>query len=345
MNIEIKEYNEKIKTDWDNFVIQNNNTTFYHQIGWKKVIENSYQHKSRYLFCENETGDIIGILPLFICNDIFKGRRLISIPFAPYCGVRCTNENVERALIEEAINISDDLGINYLEIRDLSNKDITYNKFRVLNFYSSFVFDLSNGIECLWKNTERSVRKNIKKGEKNNIKPSIKRSQLAINDFYDVYAKRMQNLGTPVHELKFFKNIGYLFPKNFLVIEANFNDQIISSIFLLNFKDKLLGGWMSSLEEYSIYAPNNFVYWNSIKYGCENGFKSFDFGRSLKNSGGYIFKKRWGSIEIPLSSIYYPHTKNFIAPQEKYRRYAAIWRRFPLAVTKLIGPKIRKYVV
>lgn len=345
VSIEINEFSDKMEKKWNNYAIQNKNSTFYHLIGWKKVIEKTYQHKSYYLYCQNENGDIIGILPLFLINNIISGRRLISVPFAPYCGVCCENEIVEKALIKEAINLSKDLDSSCFEIRDYSNRSSIYADFRNWEEYSTYEFDLSKGVEYLWKNTERSVRKNIKKGEKYNIKSVINRSQSLINEFYDLYAQRMRNLGTPVHDYNFFKNICDLFPKQFLIIHAELNDKIISSIFLLEFKDKLLGGWMSSLEEYSIYAPNNFVYWNSIKYGCENGFNSFDFGRSLKNSGGHVFKKRWGSIEVPLSNCYYPSTKNYIPPQEKFGKLIGIWKRMPLNATKMIGPKIRKFVV
>jgi hypothetical protein len=30
-----------------------------------------------------------------------------------------------------------------------------------------------------------------------------------------------------------------------------------------------------------------------MKYGCENGYKVFDFGRSKKGTGSFDFKKRW----------------------------------------------------
>ncbi|NPV63880.1 MAG: FemAB family PEP-CTERM system-associated protein [Methanotrichaceae archaeon] len=345
MGFEVKEFKENCTQKWDNFVFKNCNTTFYHQMGWKKVVEETYNHKPHYLYCENDSGEMVGVLPLFQIGDVFSGKRLISVPFAPYCGACGENEMVENALVDEAIDLSQELGVRSLEIRGYSTNSGLYNEFKNLENYSTFEFDLSNGLENIWKNMERSVRKNIKKGDRYHIESTMERSPSAIAEFYDIYARRMRNLGTPVHDKRFFTNLGRLYPANFWINHAKLNDLIISSIFLLEFKDRLLGGWMSALEEYSSYAPTNFAYWSSIKYGCENGFRSFDFGRSLKNSGGHIFKKRWGSVEVSLSDRYYPMSGDVLIPQEKYGKMTHIWKRLPLRVTKSIGPKIRKYVV
>jgi hypothetical protein len=43
--------------------------------------------------------------------------------------------------------------------------------------------------------------------------------------------------------------------------------------------------WASSLREFFSLCPNNLLYWEMIRWGCENGYQRFDFGRSSPNSG------------------------------------------------------------
>jgi len=343
MNFEIKQLSGKDEKTWDEFVMRNDSTTFYHQIGWKKVVEETYRHTPYYLLAESETGEAVGILPMFLIKNIFFGKRLISVPFAPYGGVCYENEDIGNALINEAINTGKNIGIDYCEFRNFKNTN-TYENFNCMKGYSTFVLDLSNGVEHIWKNMSKTVRTAIRKGEKSNLKFEVELSHNAISEFYDIYTKNMKQLGTPVHSLNFFNNIYQTFPENVFISTVRLNDDAISSLYLLKFKDTLIYGWGSSSIEFLKYRPNNFIHWNSIKYACGNGLLRYDFGRSLINSGNYKFKERWGSVAVPLIYCYYPPTKTLLPPQNEYGKFAKIWSKLPLQTTKIIGPMVRKYI-
>jgi len=344
MNFEIKQLREKDEKRWDDFVMRNDSTTFYHQIGWKKVVEDAYGHKPYYQFAESENGEILGILPMFLIKDIFFGKRLVSVPFAPYGGVCCENGDIGNALINEAIDIGKNLGVGYCELRNFKNTNV-HEDFNCMKEFSTFVLDLSKGVEHIWKNMSKKVRNMIRKGGKSNLKFETEASHNANSDFYEIYSKNMKQLGTPVHSLNFFNNIYRTFPENVFIAEVGLNEEVISSLYLLKFKDMLVSGWGASLAEFLKYAPNDFMYWDSIKYGCENNILWFDFGRSLIDSGNYKFKERWGSVEVPLAYCYYPSTKTILPPQNEYGKFAKMWSKLPLKVTKVIGPRVRRYIV
>ncbi len=79
---ELKNSDEKA---WDEYVLNHPDSTFYHQTGWKHVVEKSYGHKPYYLLAK-EDGVIKGVLPLFFMKSLLFGRKLVSLPFAPYGG-------------------------------------------------------------------------------------------------------------------------------------------------------------------------------------------------------------------------------------------------------------------
>ena len=169
MNVEIKQLREKDEKKWDEFVMKNINATFYHQVGWKKVVEETYGHKPFYLIAESEMGEVVGILPMFLIRDIFFGKRLVSVPFGSYGGVCCENDDIGNALINEAINVGMNLGVGYCELRNFKNMN-AHENFNCMKEYSTFVLDLSNGVEYIWENMSRKVRNMIRKGEKSNLK-------------------------------------------------------------------------------------------------------------------------------------------------------------------------------
>jgi len=59
---------------------------------------------------QKEEDEIKGVLPLFLMRSIFFGKKLVSVPFAPYGGVCGDNETIENALVEEAKRIVEECG-------------------------------------------------------------------------------------------------------------------------------------------------------------------------------------------------------------------------------------------
>ena len=111
--LQITELQEEEEKAWDSYVYNSNNSTFYHQIGWRNVVEKTYKHKPRYLIAKEE-GEMKGVLPLFLMRSMFFGKKLVSVPFAPYGGVCADNETVKNALVKEAKRITKDIykGLN-----------------------------------------------------------------------------------------------------------------------------------------------------------------------------------------------------------------------------------------
>jgi len=100
--IEIYKLERREEKEWDAYVLKHPNSTFFHQIGWKNVAERTYKHKPVYLIARKE-GEVRGVLPLFLMRSMIFGKKLVSVPFAPYGGVCADDEIAEKMLIEEAI--------------------------------------------------------------------------------------------------------------------------------------------------------------------------------------------------------------------------------------------------
>ena len=77
--MEISELRKEDEKAWDEYVFRHPDSTFFHQIKWKKVVEKSYLHKSVYIIAKNY-GDIKGILPLFFMKSPIFGRNKGRIP-------------------------------------------------------------------------------------------------------------------------------------------------------------------------------------------------------------------------------------------------------------------------
>jgi hypothetical protein len=74
----------------------------------------------------------------------------------------------------------------------------------------------------------------------------------------------------------------------------------------------------------------------------------FDFGRSKVETGSSDFKRHWGFEPEPLPYQYYLNgigeIPNISPANRKYQKKIEIWRKLPFWTTKLIGPRVVKYI-
>ena len=338
--LEITELEKEDEKAWDAYVRSSHTSTFYHQIGWRNVVEKTYKHKPIYLVAKEE-GEIKGVLPLFLMKSFIFGKKLVSVPFAAYGGVCADNETVERALVEEAKRITKKQGADYLELRQFNRNEM--EELATNDAYVTSILKLDKNTDVLWNAFRKSMRRYVRKASKNDFQVTMNSKD--IKEFYKVYSQGMRNLGTPAHSFAFFRNILLEFPEDTNVATIEYEDKVISTTFLLYFKDTVIYGWGASRKEYLELSPNYLLFWEAIKYSCENGLELFDFGRSQPNTGVFRFKEGWGAEPKQLCYQYYlnnihkmPDTSQL---NPKRQRFAKVWCKLPLSLTNKLGPILR----
>jgi serine/alanine adding enzyme len=340
MGIEILE--PKYESDWNEYVQRNPCTSFYHQLSWKRTLEQAYGLKSFYLLARDSC-KVVGILPLFLVKSPIFGHSLVSVPYAPYGSVCADDDQVARALVDAAKEITILQGGRYLELRHVN--EYALNLF-YKEHYLSFVLELSEDPDELWKRFRAEIRNRVRRAMKSGIE--FRAGNEYLPDFYEAYAEHMRDLGTPVHSFGLFQNLMDECPEQVLIFVVRYQEKTIGGMFAASFKDTLNDIWVCTLKRYSEYAPNNLLHWNAMKIGCELGLKYFDFGRSSKGSGTAEFKRRWGAQ--PSHLRYYQWVsdgqESFDPLQSGLEEsiFVKVWRWLPISLTKVLGPRIRKGV-
>ena len=103
--------------------------------------------------------------------------------------------------------------------------------------------------------------------------------------------------------------------------------------------------WASSLMQFNQFRPNTLLYWHAIKAACEDGYATFDFGRSSYDSGTYRFKEQWGCKPLPLYWYYAGGEENVPDVNPKNPKFSALvqcWKRLPVPLANAIGPWITR---
>lgn len=342
---------------WDNYVMGHPNSVLYHLSAWQEIVKMTYGWSAIRMVALDHFDVIKGVLPLIKLRNIKFGKELISMPFFDCGGVLADDQETEKSLIKGAIKLAKRINANNVELRQV----FPVNGIGSINFHSlskrihlntnenkiRMILPLPQSSEILFGSFKSKLRSQIRRASKANLKITIGGIELS-EDFYKVFSANMKALGSPVHSKKLIQHVLNAFVGKAKIILVYKEELPIACSLIIGFKDVLANPWASSLREYSTLSPNMLLYWSMLKYGCDNGYQFFDFGRSSPDGGTYKFKKQWGAKPSPLhwycfSLIDYSTSLDSMK-NAKFSKAINCWKKMPLPITQLLGPFIRKHI-
>ena len=342
--ITVRQFHIHDEFGWDDYVLRHPLGTIFHLLKWKKVIEEAFNHKSYYLIAEQrDKNNIAGILPLFTIKSRLFGYSLTSIPFAESGGILADSTDIEDSLREKGKELARELGVDYLELRNQQAVPELYTKDLYFNFSREIFPNPDENLNAIPRKSRAAVRKGIKE----NLVSEF--GKHGFDDFYEIMARSYHYLGTPIFHKNFFKKFLDVFmnDSNIMVVRTSTGIPV-AGVLTFYFKDRVMPYYGGSCFEYRALCPNDFMYWELMRDGCEKGYKVFDFGRSKMDTGSFSFKVHWGFQPQPLAYQYYlvnaKELPNLSPTNPKYQKKIQLWKKLPFGLTKIIGPPISRYL-
>jgi len=248
-------------------------------------------------------------------------------------------------LLDRALQLRNECGADCIELRHrapMFEEEGLLRQDKV-----TLMLDISSDSENLWKTLSSKVRNQVRKAEKSGLSTRLGGAEL-LEEFYQVFAVNMRDLGSPVHHPDFFAQIFSEFGDRARLLVVRDGHRTIGGLIGLFFEKTMIVPWASCLREYFPKCPNNILYWNAFQIAKEFGCNTFDFGRSSIGSGTYNFKLQWGAKPVQLNwqSFYKKRQPAAVGLSENGKMVAAskLWSHLPVKLTVLLGPAIRKYI-
>lgn len=344
----VRAYDKSDASAWDAFVQGSASSSFCHLAGWGRVIERVWKHPAYHLVAEDSVG-IRGVLPLFQIASRLFGSMLISTPNGVYGGIAADDLEAHKALLEEAQKLAQKLQVDFLELRNATERQaISEPALQRKDLYFSFEHPLSSDEDALMKSFPRDVRTMIRKGTKNDLTSQLGREEL-LDEFYEVYATSVRNLGTPVFPKRLFAEFLREFPQHSDIVLIRQGSKVAGGVLSFYFRETVMPYYGGAYVEFYRAGINNFMYWELMRSAAARGYTRFDFGRSKTGTGAYEFKRGWGMQMNALPYQFYlvraQEMPNLNPTNPKFELMIKTWKRLPLGVTKVIGPKIIKYLL
>ena len=327
---------------WDTFVDAHPRGTFFHLYGWREVLVGSVGFEPVYLIARRAE-KIVGVLPMMQVKSFLFGNALVSLPFCVQAGILAEDATALDALLAIAKVRAEAARVNYLELRhaerltqDLPCKDSTY-----VNFKRDLASTEEENMKAIPRKQRAVVRKGIAAG-------LVSREQTHLDAFFPIYATSVRNLGTPVFPQRYFRALHDAFRDRCRVTTVYHAETPIASVFSFLYKNTVMpyyGGGLPIARDLKAY---DFMYWELMRTACEAGMSAFDYGRSKIDSGSYAFKKNWGFESTPLVYEYHllgsHEMPNRNPNNPKFSLAVKAWKKLPLPLANLIGPRISPYL-
>ncbi|HEY6342316.1 MAG TPA: FemAB family XrtA/PEP-CTERM system-associated protein [Bryobacteraceae bacterium] len=333
---------------WDQFVLAHPHGTPFHLVAWKESIERTFGYRPFYLLAKRslEKGGerITGVLPLFLVSSLLTGRRLISSPFAVYGGILADSEQARASLLQHAQQLGAELQVRDIELRNAWEAQT--NSLPRISRYVTFAQQIGPDEEAILNSIPRKTRAAVRKSL--NMGLVSRREFSDSRTFEDLYSRNLRRLGTPSFPKSHFTTLLEKFRGMSDIREVTLDGKVVAAVFSFYFRDQVVPYYGASDPEHNALQPNNFMYYDLMRWGGQNGYRIFDFGRSKRVKGSYDFKSHWGMLERELP--YEVHLvkgrklPDYSPANPAFRWPILCWQRLPLAVTRALGPRLIRYV-
>lgn len=324
----------------DRYVGQHPGASIWHRPLISSFIKQTYGHRVCYLGAVTGCGKLVGILPIVRLKSGLFGNFMVSMPFFNYGGVLADNADIANQLIQSADQWRREERAKHLELRFVHDNKLGLPQ---RTDKVTFWLPLPDQIDSLWGSFKPKLRAQIRRGDRDLSSLSIGGIEL-LDEFYQVFSVNMRDLGTPVYSRAFFQNLLTGLDGQAWLVVARIGERAAGCAFLTGYRERMEIPWASTLRKQSHTGINMIMYWKILEFAVEHRFKVFDFGRCTENNGTYRFKQQWGGQPIPLHWDYVL-PKGAMPPglnpdNPKFRLLIAVWRKLPVWVANLVGPRI-----
>lgn len=328
---------------WIEFAQAQPEANIFHHPAWMEVLAACYGYRGFIAALCDGQGGIQAGLPVMEINSRLTGRRWVSMPFSDHCAPLSTGAEALLALKDGLGELARQPRTPRIELRSsLFNASLAPPS----ALFALHTMPLQPDPAAVERNVHPMHLRNIRTARKNEVRTVRTTGPDGLEQFYRLHLNTRRKQGMPVQPLRFFRllqakiierGLGY-------VLLARANDACIAGAVFLHWGQTLTYKYGASDQARLSLRPNNLIFWEAIAWGCANGYKMLDLGKTdLENEGLRQFKERWGAEEsvlryTTLAQNPAPSAESFFGGVLK-----AVIRNTPPVVCRITGELLYKH--
>lgn len=311
MNFRVSELNDGDEAAYDAFLARQPDALVYASNGYRHLLRDLLGATDRYLCATDQQGQIEAALPAIVSLSGDAGPVLNSLPFyGSYGGIVGSHaHNSSKALVEQFYDIAREAKCASSTIVsspfDCAEKDAWYRD--NLDYdaidqrmcqMTSLSFNEDHG-DRLMMSFHQKTRNMVRKAEKVGVEISVENEML---DFvHEVHTQNMQTIGGIAKTKNFFSSIPKHFKpdKGFRIYVARIGGEPVSAMLLFYFNKTVEYFTPVIRAEFRDTQALSGAIFKAMCDASKAEFRWWNWGGTWATQDGvYLFKKRWGAIDL-----------------------------------------------
>lgn len=327
--------------NWDQEVLSHPDYTVFHSAAWAKVLHLSYGHEPIYLRFSRD-GKLAALLPMMEVRSFLTGRRGVSLPFTDFCGPLIFGNEDPHFVAAKLLEIARERKWKHFEIRE--RKTLEPSAPPAVAFLGH-TLDLRGSEEELFGRLKSSVRRALRKAERNDLNIEVTKTREAVLEFYQLHVQTRKKHGLPPQPVSFFLNIYEQMIDQGLgfIAIARIGLRAVAANVYFQFGKKAVYKFGASDESVQEFRGSNLVMWEGIRFLAKNGAESLHFGRtSLGNEGLRRYKLTWGTQEEKIEYLKFDAAaRGWVGARDVAAGvHNKVFSKLPLSLNRLAGAVI-----
>ncbi len=263
----------------------------------------------------------------------------MSLPFTDECQTLGFSETFRAPLVAEALRLGRNRGWKYLELR--GGENLFNGAAPSIGFYGHRL-KLSPDTGLLFERFESSVRRALRKSEKNGVRVGFSQTLQATAEYYDLHCQTRKAHGLPPQPFNFFRRIHeHILASDLgVIVTARQEDRPVASAIFFHHGRTAIYKFGASIKAALDLRANNSVMWEAMKWLAARGVENLNLGRtSVRNEGLRRYKLGWGTEEYPINYYRYDLRADAVVPlkDESAGWYNTLFRALPVPLARRAG--------
>ncbi len=312
-------------------------TVFHHPL-WLQLLSSQYGY-ALHACCVETENEIEAGIPIARIESRLTGRRLVSLPFSDICPPVLgdgAESSATAALGEALAEERQQTGLDLTVHGSLPGAPQAFVQPRFFRHLLPLTGDLAE-VESGYSKSQ--VKRGIKKARREGLSVERRTDPAALDAFYALHLRTRRKLGVPTQPKRFIRRFEELFEAELGFVELVLDGgRPIAAAVFLTYNGTLTYKYGASDERELGKRPNNLLFAEAIRWACEAGLHTLDFGRTdCDNEGLRAFKRSWGAREEELAYTYFADREPSQEPRLRDRVMSGTIRHSPPALSRLVG--------
>ena len=324
--------------DWDDFVQTSPGVIAWHGYHWADVLARHYGTEF-YPLAVYEGPNICGILPLYRIKTFRTGDALISIPHFVAGGIVAEKEEVRRALLEKAIDLSKQLKISHVAFRQYKVK--LSGPLRTDGNYYNRELELSPDLKLVWERISDINRQKIEESKPFNLELEYPSPDVSI--FFRLLLHDQHTAGVPCVGKSWI--VALYNTGAYEIALLRLKGELVAATMVKKFRDtaSLPFSCLRDQSERSMLFAYD-LYWQIIERLATQGIRICHSGRIPVTDAAFPYRLGWGGTKYSYYYQYYGYEAQqteFSTKRGPRRQLAeSVWRKIPHSVAAVLGPVV-----